>query len=300
MLPRRESLGEPGRSRREPGDFHPRPFPRSAANAVCGEAVGTEVEREGACLAAARPRDAPRPFPPPPPPSPPPSPPPLPVPPPSPPTWLRPGAREAASESGPIFWAQGSQAPVHGPRRLAAPGTLGCRPARRAARRPQGVPAPSGGAGRGGAARAATMEPQRRELLAQCQQSLAQAMTEVETVLGLLEAAGALSPGERRQLDEEAGGAKAELLLQLLLAKEQDHFQDLRAALEKTQPHLLPILYLNGVVGPPQSAEGAGEWQSRGPSCPPATPSLCSSQGAGGWGEMKAPVSVIALPVWPG
>lgn len=106
------------------------------------------------------------------------------------------------------------------------------------------------------------MEPQRRELLAQCQQSLAQAMTEVEAVLGLLEAAGALSPGERRQLDEEAGGAKAELLLKLLLAKERDHFQDLRAALEKTQPHLLPILYLNGVVGPPQPAEGAGECQS--------------------------------------
>lgn len=106
------------------------------------------------------------------------------------------------------------------------------------------------------------MEPQRRELLAQCQQSLAQAMTEVEAVLGLLEAAGALSPGERRQLDEEAGGAKAELLLQLLLAKEQDHFQDLRAALEKTQPHLLPILYLNGVVGPPQSTEGAGSTYS--------------------------------------
>uniref|UniRef100_A0A2K5HI31 Disks large homolog 5 n=1 Tax=Colobus angolensis palliatus TaxID=336983 RepID=A0A2K5HI31_COLAP len=66
-------------------------------------------------------------------------------------------------------------------------------------------------------------------------------------------------PGERRQLDEEAGGAKAELLLKLLLAKERDHFQDLRAALEKTQPHLLPILYLNGVVGPPQPAEGAGD-----------------------------------------
>jgi hypothetical protein len=127
------------------------------------------------------------------------------------------------------------------------------------------------------------MEPQRRELLAQCQQSLAQAMTEVEAVLGLLEAAGALSPGERRQLDEEAGGAKAELLLQLLLAKEQDHFQDLRAALEKTQPHLLPILYLNGVVGPPQSTEGAGEWQSR--AAPPALrPPLLSAAHQGGWG----------------
>ncbi|XP_040831956.1 disks large homolog 5 isoform X2 [Ochotona curzoniae] len=112
------------------------------------------------------------------------------------------------------------------------------------------------------------MEPQRRELLAQCQQSLAQAMTEVEAVLGLLEAAGALSPGERRQLDEEAGGAKAELLLKLLLAKERDHFQDLRAALEKTQPHLLPILYLNGVVGPPQPTEGAGT-TGKAPSPPP-------------------------------
>ncbi|XP_059025775.1 disks large homolog 5 isoform X3 [Mustela lutreola] len=112
------------------------------------------------------------------------------------------------------------------------------------------------------------MEPQRRELLAQCQQSLAQAMTEVEAVLGLLEAAGALSPGERRQLDEEAGGAKAELLLKLLLAKERDHFQDLRAALEKTQPHLLPILYLNGVVGPPQPSEGAGT-TGKAPSPPP-------------------------------
>ena len=125
------------------------------------------------------------------------------------------------------------------------------------------------------------MELQRRELLAQCQQSLAQAMTEVEAVLGLLEAAGALSPGERRQLDEEAGGAKAELLLKLLLAKERDHFHDLRAALEKTQPHLLPILYLNGVVGPPQPAEGAGECQTPlpGPSHPPSATPLPGSPG---------------------
>ncbi|XP_037352969.1 disks large homolog 5 isoform X2 [Talpa occidentalis] len=120
------------------------------------------------------------------------------------------------------------------------------------------------------------MEPQRRELLAQCQQSLAQAMTEVEAVLGLLEAAGALSPGERRQLDEEAGGAKAELLLKLLLAKERDHFQDLRAALEKTQPHLLPFLYLNGVVGPPQPAEGAGSCLSIMPSDSGSSSSLSS------------------------
>lgn len=140
------------------------------------------------------------------------------------------------------------------------------------------------------------MEPQRRELLAQCQQSLAQAMTEVEAVLGLLEAAGALSPGERRQLDEEAGGAKAELLLKLLLAKERDHFQDLRAALEKTQPHLLPILYLNGVVGPPQPAEGAGEWQR--PSTPASGTRPPLLPPAGGGGPRRGRRSTWPWPWW--
>lgn len=133
------------------------------------------------------------------------------------------------------------------------------------------------------------MEPQRRELLAQCQQSLAQAMTEVEAVLGLLEAAGALSPGERRQLDEEAGGAKAELLLKLLLAKERDHFQDLRAALEKTQPHLLPILYLNGVVGPPQPAEGAGSTYSVLSTMPSDSESSSSLSSVGTTGKAPSP-----------
>ncbi|XP_029324934.1 disks large homolog 5 isoform X3 [Mus caroli] len=137
------------------------------------------------------------------------------------------------------------------------------------------------------------MEPQRRELLAQCQQSLAQAMTEVEAVLGLLEAAGALSPGERRQLDEEAGGAKAELLLQLLLAKEQDHFQDLRAALEKTQPHLLPILYLNGVVGPPQSTEGAGSTYSVLSIMPSDSESSSSLSSVGTTGKAPSPPPLL-------
>ncbi|XP_044798281.1 disks large homolog 5 isoform X6 [Bubalus bubalis] len=138
------------------------------------------------------------------------------------------------------------------------------------------------------------MEPQRRELLAQCQQSLAQAMTEVEAVLGLLEAAGALSPGERRQLDEEAGGAKAELLLKLLLAKERDHFHDLRAALEKTQPHLLPILYLNGVVGPPQPAEGAGSTYSVLSIMPSDSESSSSLSSAGTTGKAPSPPPVLS------
>ncbi|XP_010587563.2 disks large homolog 5 isoform X1 [Loxodonta africana] len=137
------------------------------------------------------------------------------------------------------------------------------------------------------------MEPQRRELLAQCQQSLAQAMTEVEAVLGLLEAAGALSPGERRQLDEEAGGAKAELLLKLLLAKERDHFQDLRAALEKTQPHLLPILYLNGVVGPPQPAEGAGSTYSVLSIMPSDSESSGSLSSVGTTGKAPSPPPLL-------
>ncbi|XP_072726649.1 disks large homolog 5 isoform X5 [Ciconia boyciana] len=101
------------------------------------------------------------------------------------------------------------------------------------------------------------MEPKHKELLAQCRQSLAQAMTEVDKVVELLEAAGALGPRDLRDL-EAAGGGKAELLIALLLAKERDHFQDLRVALEKTQPHLLSILYLNGVAGAPAAAETAG------------------------------------------
>ncbi|XP_030190808.1 disks large homolog 5 isoform X3 [Lynx canadensis] len=118
-------------------------------------------------------------------------------------------------------------------------------------------------------------------------------MTEVEAVLGLLEAAGALSPGERRQLDEEAGGAKAELLLKLLLAKERDHFQDLRAALEKTQPHLLPILYLNGVVGPPQPSEGAGSTYSVLSIMPSDSESSSSLSSVGTTGKAPSPPPLL-------
>ncbi|KAM3834704.1 disks large homolog 5 isoform 2-T2 [Vipera latastei] len=121
------------------------------------------------------------------------------------------------------------------------------------------------------------MEPKHKELLARCQPRLAEAMSEVEQVIALLEAAAVLGPRDLLRLREaglppaagpgesEGGGggggageplrasvAKAELLLQLLLAKERDHFQDLRVALEKTQPHLLAILYLNARQAPPE------------------------------------------------
>ncbi|XP_036293996.1 disks large homolog 5 isoform X2 [Pipistrellus kuhlii] len=137
------------------------------------------------------------------------------------------------------------------------------------------------------------MEPPRRELLARCQQSLAQAMTDVEAVLGLLEAAGALSPGERRRLDAEAGGSKAERLLQLLLAKERDPLPELRAALEKTQPHLLPILYLNGVVGPPQPAEGAGSTYSVLSIMPSDSESSSSLSSVGTTGKAPSPPPLL-------
>ncbi|XP_044516177.1 disks large homolog 5 [Gracilinanus agilis] len=141
------------------------------------------------------------------------------------------------------------------------------------------------------------MEPKHRELLAHCQQSLAQAMTEVEAVLGLLEAAGALSAGDRRQLEEETAatggaggpGAKAELLLKLLLSKDRDHFQDLRVALEKTQPHLLPILYLNGVAGAPQPSEGAGSTYSVLSIMPSDSESSSSLSSVGTTGKASSP-----------
>ncbi|XP_039196731.1 disks large homolog 5 isoform X3 [Crotalus tigris] len=128
------------------------------------------------------------------------------------------------------------------------------------------------------------MEPKHKELLARCQPRLAEAMSEVEQVIALLEAAAVLGPRDLLRLREaglpaaagpgeggEGGGgggggageplpasvAKAELLLQLLLAKERDHFQDLRVALEKTQPHLLSILYLNAREARPEEAAGS-------------------------------------------
>ncbi|XP_054688287.1 disks large homolog 5 isoform X5 [Grus americana] len=137
------------------------------------------------------------------------------------------------------------------------------------------------------------MEPKHKELLAQCRQSLAQAMTEVDKVVELLEAAGALGPRDLRDL-EAAGGGKAELLIALLLAKERDHFQDLRVALEKTQPHLLSILYLNGVAGPPAAAEEtAGSTYSVLSIMPSDSESSSSLSSIGTTGKASSPPPVI-------
>ncbi|XP_068806620.1 disks large homolog 5 isoform X3 [Struthio camelus] len=138
------------------------------------------------------------------------------------------------------------------------------------------------------------MEPKHKELLAQCRQSLAPAMTEVDKVVELLEAAGALGPRDLREL-EAAGGGKAELLIALLLAKERDHFQDLRVALEKTQPHLLAILYLNGAAGapPPPPAETAGSTYSVLSIMPSDSESSSSLSSIGTTGKASSPPPVI-------
>uniref|UniRef100_A0A8C3E4R7 Discs large MAGUK scaffold protein 5 n=1 Tax=Corvus moneduloides TaxID=1196302 RepID=A0A8C3E4R7_CORMO len=136
------------------------------------------------------------------------------------------------------------------------------------------------------------MEPKHKELLAQCRQSLAQAMTEVDKVVELLEAAGALGPRDLRDL-EAAGGGKAELLIALLLGKERDHFQDLRVALEKTQPHLLSILYLNGVAGAPAAAETAGSTYSVLSIMPSDSESSSSLSSIGTTGKASSPPPVI-------
>ncbi|XP_077202063.1 disks large homolog 5 isoform X3 [Paroedura picta] len=171
------------------------------------------------------------------------------------------------------------------------------------------------------------MEPKHKELLAQCRPSLAQAMSEVDRVVELLEAAGALGPHDLRQLRDAAAAAapagpaeegaaheaaappaggrarvaasasasasarKAELLLQLLLAKERDHFQDLRVALEKTQPHLLAILYLNH--GAAQPADAAGSTYSVLSIMPSDSESSSSLSSTGTTGKTSSPPPVV-------
>uniref|UniRef100_A0A8C3XVP3 Discs large MAGUK scaffold protein 5 n=1 Tax=Chelydra serpentina TaxID=8475 RepID=A0A8C3XVP3_CHESE len=141
------------------------------------------------------------------------------------------------------------------------------------------------------------MEPKHKELLAQCRQSLAQSMTEVDKVIELLEAAGTLSPRDLHELQEAAGGgaggaSKADLLIQLLLAKDRDHFQDLRVALEKTQPHLLSILYLNGVAGAPPG-ETAGSTYSVLSIMPSDSESSSSLSSIGTTGKASSPPPVL-------
>ncbi|XP_077786747.1 disks large homolog 5 isoform X2 [Podarcis muralis] len=154
------------------------------------------------------------------------------------------------------------------------------------------------------------MEPKHKELLAQCHQSLAQAMTEVDKVIELLDAAGTLSPIDLRELQEagmvtgggsddggkegvSASACKADVLIKLLLAKDRDHFQDLRVALEKTQPHLLSILYLNNGVAGAQPGEAAGSTYSVLSIMPSDSESSSSLSSTGTTGKPSSPPPAV-------
>ncbi|OCT58753.1 disks large homolog 5 isoform X2 [Xenopus laevis] len=134
------------------------------------------------------------------------------------------------------------------------------------------------------------MEPKHRELLKKCHKNLTESISDADRLLNLLEEAGTLTARDRQKLDgsSSSGQEKVDLLLKMLLVKEKDHFQDLRVALEKTEPHLLSILYLNGLgtgdtagstysvlTTMPSDSESSGSLSSIGmlnkPSSPPPT-----------------------------
>ncbi|KAG8434972.1 hypothetical protein GDO86_013074 [Hymenochirus boettgeri] len=113
------------------------------------------------------------------------------------------------------------------------------------------------------------MEPKHRELLKKCQQKLVESICDADRLLNLMEDAGTLTTRDRQELDSSCtnGQEKVDLLLKMLLVKEKDHFQDLRVALEKTEPHLLSILYLNGLG----TGDTAGTTNNKPASPPPPT-----------------------------
>ncbi|MEJ1276646.1 diphthamine biosynthesis 3 [Cricetulus griseus] len=101
----------------------------------------------------------------------------------------------------------------------------------------------------GRAEQTATKDSQHKELLPRWQQSLAQALSKVEPMLG---GSGSAKPRKVAEAGQGDRRQQGEALLQVHLAEEQDHFQDLGSSLKKMQPHLLPIRSLKGVIRLPQ------------------------------------------------
>ncbi|XP_051523810.1 disks large homolog 5-like isoform X2 [Myxocyprinus asiaticus] len=102
------------------------------------------------------------------------------------------------------------------------------------------------------------MDPKHKELLEQSEQKLSESVTDVDRLLELLAQSGSLSPAERNELDKNCSSSadKVHLLLKMLVEnKENDHFQELCWALEKTQPlllnSLLPVDNHNTASSPP-------------------------------------------------
>uniref|UniRef100_A0A8C5QQZ9 Discs large MAGUK scaffold protein 5 n=1 Tax=Leptobrachium leishanense TaxID=445787 RepID=A0A8C5QQZ9_9ANUR len=138
------------------------------------------------------------------------------------------------------------------------------------------------------------MEPKHKELLQQCHQNLVESISDADRLLNVLEEAGTLTLRDRQELDNSCstGQDKVDLMLKMLLVKEKDHFQDLRVALEKTEPHLLPILYLNGLgtgdtagstysvlTAMPSDSESSGSLSSVGTTNKPSSPPPSAADG---------------------
>ncbi|XP_056387323.1 disks large homolog 5 isoform X3 [Hyla sarda] len=138
------------------------------------------------------------------------------------------------------------------------------------------------------------MEPKHRELLQQCHKNLVESVSDADRLLNLLEESGTLTLRDRQELDNSCSTPhdKVDLLLKMLLVKEKDHFQDLRVALEKTEPHLLPILYLNGLgsgdtagstysvlTTMPSDSESSGSLSSVGTTNKASSPPLSTTDG---------------------
>ncbi|XP_053720448.1 disks large homolog 5-like isoform X1 [Synchiropus splendidus] len=91
------------------------------------------------------------------------------------------------------------------------------------------------------------MEQKHKELLEKSSQNLVESITDGDQVVEVLAECGVLSQAERYELGHKcsSNSEKVELLLKILLCKERDHFSEFCSALEKTHPHLNPLLLLS-------------------------------------------------------
>uniref|UniRef100_A0A8C7ZLG7 Discs, large homolog 5a (Drosophila) n=1 Tax=Oryzias sinensis TaxID=183150 RepID=A0A8C7ZLG7_9TELE len=103
------------------------------------------------------------------------------------------------------------------------------------------------------------MEPKHKELLDQCHQNLLESITDADRVIELLIVSGTLTQLDRFELDQNCSSSaeKVDHLLKMLMNKENDHFSDLCAALEKAYPDLYASLFGHNGGGPVDHSTGS-------------------------------------------
>ncbi|XP_023818868.1 disks large homolog 5 isoform X3 [Oryzias latipes] len=116
------------------------------------------------------------------------------------------------------------------------------------------------------------MEPKHKELLDQCHQNLLESITDADRVIELLIVSGTLTQLDRFELDQNCSSSaeKVDHLLKMLMNKENDHFSDLCAALEKAYPDLYASLFGHNGGGPVDHSTGSPV-NGEAASPPPAT-----------------------------